>query len=452
MASLRILIVATTWWPSAAYLAMAFQRAGASVYCLTPTGNPVRKLNFVKGGLTYSARDPVKSLVVATTTFEPSVIIPMDDRAVVHIHSLYARCEALSPDIARAIRSMIERSLGLPSGYKISGTRYPFLEAMRSRGIITPSGAELLSASDVRAWCASQPPPWVIKAEGSWGGSGVLIVETIAEAEKAYEELSAPLAFHKALRFLLVDRDPFTLTRFLRRKKRNVMAQAHIRGTQVTCMAASWEGRLLGIVIAEVLSTQGRVGASTFLRLTDNPQVEAAASVVAEHLGLSGFFGLDFILEDETDRCLLIEMNPRATQLGHIRARGADLATRLCAAAGMDVFVSDDLPDHSELIAVFPQCLRFAESAGEGWEFALEDIPWSQPDLVEELLRPPWTRRGALARLESLIRRNDAFGSAIEPRRIREIRAELERRRPQAASRDRSASAASGRAAVDLNR
>ncbi len=452
MASLKILIVATTWWPSAAYLAMAFDRAGATVYSLTPTGNPVRKLNFVKGVLTYSARDPVKSLVAATTTFEPSMIIPMDDRAVSHIHLLYSRCEALSPDLARTIRSVIERSLGLAAGYGISGTRHPFLEAMRGRGIITPPGAELLSVRDVRAWCASQPPPWVIKAEGSWGGSGVLIVETVAEAEKAYEELSAPLAFHKALRFLLVDRDPFTLARFLRRKQRNVMAQAHIRGTQVTCMAASSEGRLLGIVIAEVLSTQGRVGASTFLRLTDNPDIEAAASVVANHLGLSGFFGLDFIMEDETGRCLLIEMNPRATQLGHIRLQGADLATRLCAATGMDVSASDRLPDHSELIAVFPQCLRFAESAGGDWEFAHEDIPWSQPDLVRELLRLPWTRRGLLARLEALIRRNEAFGSAIEPRRIREIHAELERRHRQAALPDQSASAAQGRAAVDLKR
>jgi hypothetical protein len=452
MASLRILIVATTWWPSAAYLAMAFQRAGASVYSLTPTGNPVHKLDFVKGDLAYSARDPVKSLVVAVTTFEPFVIVPMDDRAVGHIHSLYARCEFLRPGLALSIRSVIERSLGAPTGYAISGTRYAFLEAMRRRGIITPPGAELRSARDVRAWCASQPRPWVIKAEGSWGGSGVLIVDTVAEAEQAYAELSAPLAFHKALRFLLVDRDPFTLTRFLRRKKRNVMAQTHIPGRQVTCMAASWQGRLLGIVTAEVLSTQGRVGASTFLRLADNPQIEAAAAVVAEHLGLSGFFGLDFIMEDETGRCLLIEMNPRATQLGHIRVQSADLATRLCAAAGTDVFTSDNLPDHSEMIAVFPQCLRFAESAGEEWALALEDIPWSQPDLVEELLRLPWTRRGVLARLEALIRQNDAFGSAIEPRRIHEIRAELERRRPQGASRDRSASAAPGTAAVDLNR
>lgn len=452
MAEFRVLIVTTTWWPSTAYLAMAFGRAGAAVYSLSPAGNPLRRLKFVRGSLTYSAWDPLGSLVASIGSFEPFLLVPMDDRAIGHIHSLHAKSRSFDVATGQKIRDVIERSLGSPLGYGISGTRYSFLEAMRSRGVFTPSGAELLSVRDVRNWCATQAPPWVIKAEESWGGSGVLIADTVAEAEEAYRELSAPLAFHKALRLLLVDRDPFTLARFLRRKTRNVMAQAHIRGIQVTCMAAAWQGRLCGIVTAEVLSTQGRVGASTFLRLIGNPHIEAAASIAAEHLGLSGFFGLDFIMEDGTGRCLLIEMNPRSTQLGHIRAHGADLATRLCAAAGLDVLAPDNRPDHSERIAFFPQCLRFAGSDVDKWELAAEDIPWSEPDLVEELLRLPWTRRGILARLESLVRQNDAFGSAIDPQSIREIRAELERRRSRATSPERPDSTVPGRVAVDVNR
>ena len=227
------------------------------------------------------------------------------------------------------------------------------------------------------------------------------------------------------------------------------MAQAHVPGTQVTCMAASWQGRLLGTVCAEVLSTQGRVGASTFLQLIDNPQIEAAASLAAEHLGLSGFFGLDFIQEESTGRCLLIEMNPRATQLGHIRANGADLAMRLCLAAGGDVSASEGTPDHAKLVAFFPQCLRFSDAGVANRDLPVDDVPWSQPELVKELLRLPWTRRGFVARLEALVRRNDAFGSAIPPQRVKEILAELERRRPAAASPARSPSSASKAAAVD---
>ena len=192
MARLKVLIATTTWWPSAAYLAMAFEQAGASVYSLSPTGNPLCTLKFLRGAHTYSSRDPSKSLVVAIASFSPDLIIPTDDRTVNHLHLLHAKASAFAPDLCRAIRAVIERSLGSPSGYRISGTRHPFLEAMRSRGIATPTGTELRSLDDVRTWCASQTPPWVIKAEGSWGGSGVLIANTVDEAERAYQELSSP--------------------------------------------------------------------------------------------------------------------------------------------------------------------------------------------------------------------------------------------------------------------
>jgi hypothetical protein len=351
----------------------------------------------------------------------------MDDRVVEHLHSLYATVAAATDQGGKAIRAVIERSLGAPSGYSLSGTRHAFLEEMRNVGVLVPAGAELSSVHDLDAWSAAHAPPWVVKAEGSWGGSGVLVAATVAEAKAAYGELSSPLAVHKALRFRLVDRDPFALARFFERKRRRVMAQAHIRGRQVTCMVASWQGRRLASVNAEVLSTQGRVGASTILRLIENPYMDEVAAATAERLGLSGFFGLDFIIEESSDKCFLIEMNPRATQLGHIRVQGADLVARLLEAAGTDVSSSRPFPDHGPVVAFFPQALRFLEKDVDLGQLPI-DVPWSQPELVEELLRLPWTKRGVLARLEAAFRRNDAFGSAIEPRRAAEILRELERR------------------------
>jgi hypothetical protein len=350
----------------------------------------------------------------------------MDDRVVEHLHSLHAALLTADDHHGTFVRAVIERSLGAPSGFDISGTRHAFLEEMRKVGVLVPAGAELSSIDDLDAWSTSHEPPWVVKAEGSWGGSGVLVATTVADAKRAYRELSSPLAIHKALRFRLVDRDPFALARFFERQKRRVMAQAHIRGRQVTCMVASWQGRRLASVNAEVLSTQGRVGASTVLRLIENPYMDEVAAATAERLGLSGFFGLDFIIEESSGKCFLIEMNPRATQLGHIRVRGADLVARLLERAGGDV-PSLPFPDHGPVIAFFPQALRFLEKDVTLDELPI-DVPWSQPELVEELLRLPWTKRGILARLEAAFRRNDAFGSAIEPRRVAEILAELERR------------------------
>jgi hypothetical protein len=155
--------------------------------------------------------------------------------------------------------------------------------------------------------------------------------------------------------------------------------------------------------------------------------MDEVAAATAERLGLSGFFGLDFIIEDSTEKCFLIEMNPRATQLGHIRVHGADLVARLLQAAGADVLPVQPPPDHASLFAFFPQALRFKDRDLTLEELPI-DVPWSEPELVEELLRLPWTKRGVVARLEAAFRRNDAFGSTIEPHRVDAIRTELRRR------------------------
>ena len=427
MAGIKVLVATTTWWPTAAYMAIACKRAGATVVSLSPLGNPLRTLKCVDAAHTYSARGSTKSFVEAITSFEPDIIIPMDDRTVEHMHALHADLASGKGRDGQAVRDVIERSLGDPSGYCLSGTRHAFLEEMRKSGVLVPDGAELSSDDDIETWCATHEPPWVIKAEGSWGGSGVIVASAVRDAKAAYKDLASPLAAHKALRFRLVDRDPFALTRFFHRKKRRVMVQAHIEGRQRTCMVASWQGRRLATISAEVLSTQGRVGASTVLRLIDDPIMDHAAAATAERLGLSGFFGLDFIIEESTGKLFLIEMNPRATQLGHIRVQGADLAMRLLEAAGENPPSPQTYPDHGPVIAFFPQALRFLEEDANLQELPI-DVPWGAPDLVEELLRPPWTKRGVVARVERAFRRNDAFGSAIEPRRIAEILAELERR------------------------
>ncbi len=427
MARMKVLIATTTWWPSAAYLAISSNRAGASVFSLCPVGNPLCKLKFLEGRQTYSARRPTTSLETAITSFEPNIIIPTDDRVVEHLHLLYAHGADAKDDRGKFICETIERSIGCPAYYNLSGTRYAFLEEMRKLGVLVPAGVELSSNRDLDAWCAANSSPWVVKAEGSWGGSGVSVVATVAEAREAFRELSSPLAVHKALRFRLVDRDPFAMARFVDRKRRKVMAQAHVSGRQVTCMVASWQGRRLASVNAEVLSTQGRVGASTILRLIEHPYMDEVAAATAERLGLSGFFGLDFIIEDSTEKCFLIEMNPRATQLGHIRVHGADLVARLLQAAGADVLPVQPPPDHSSLFAFFPQALRFKDRDLTLEELPI-DVPWSEPELVEELLRLPWTKRGVVARLEAAFRRNDAFGSTIEPHRVDAIRTELRRR------------------------
>ena len=52
--------------------------------------------------------------------------------------------------------------------------------------------------------------------------------------------------------------------------------------------------------------------------VVEGVQMKAAARAIVRHLGLSGMCGFDFVL-DATGAAHLIEINPRATQVNHLR-------------------------------------------------------------------------------------------------------------------------------------
>jgi hypothetical protein len=166
-------------------------------------------------------------------------------------------------------------------------------------------------------------------------------------------------------------------------------------------MLACWQGSLLGVLIVEVVTAHGPTGAATIVRLVQNSLIRRAAESLAQHLHLTGFHGLDFILEDVTDQPLLIELNPRPTQLGHLQlASQPDLVSLFAAAA-----LGRTPPDPSDgsltlgdTVAFFPQALRLNPNSPH-LAASHHDIPHEDPTLQELLLEDPWPDRQPLARL-----------------------------------------------------
>jgi hypothetical protein len=120
-------------------------------------------------------------------------------------------------------------------------------------------------------------------------------------------------------------------------------------------MLACWRGELLGLVAVEVIASRGPTGAATIVRLINHLEITEAARRVSARLRLSGFHGLDFILEEATGSAFLIELNPRCTQLGHLilRAQG-DLAGVLCRGLGLRTAPSPERELEGDPRRVFP--------------------------------------------------------------------------------------------------
>jgi hypothetical protein len=265
--------------------------------------------------------------------------------------------------------------------------------------------------------------PALLKADGSWGGAGVTLVDNLASAIAAFRRLSRPIATWRAAKFLLSNRDPFPLAAWLGRERPGVIGQDFVRGVQANIMAACWEGEVLATVGARVLDTSKPFGAATIIQLVTHDAMETAAKHLVRRLGVSGFYGFDFVIEDGTGTAHLIEVNPRATQLGHLQfGAGRSLAAVLLSRLRGDLSPAE-LPQIPEKpIALFPQAW-VSRSAASLLGSAHHDVPWAEHALVAELLRRPWESRSPLARLIDFLRRRPdpgrllakAFGDAKLP-------------------------------------
>ncbi|ARW17789.1 ATP-grasp domain-containing protein [Komagataeibacter europaeus] len=411
-----VLIISSVWWSAITRAAVEFIESGVTVHAICPAGHSLRCLQAIESIRNYPYVAPTATLAGAIAQLRPDLIIPADDRVVVTLHQVYNEANPATA-MGRLCRDTIERSLGRHEYFGYAQTRLKLIDVLREQGIPTPAATNLATLHDARRWCATTPGPWVFKRDRSWGGSGVVIADTQHEAEAGFHRLSQPVRMVCALRVLLADRDIYSFMEATERRPLPVIAQAHVTGMPANIMVACWEGEVLATLGVNVVSYQGRTGAATVIEITQSADMERAARVAGATLKLSGFFGLDFVRCAKTGTYHFIEMNPRLTQIGHLCHGGNTLIRRLLqhVRGRAQVAVPSAAMELHErtMIALFPQILR-TEPQTLNSTAAWIDIPWRYPELVEELLRRPWSRRGSVARLEERLRPNMPYGKSVD--------------------------------------
>jgi hypothetical protein len=322
----------------------------------------------------------------AITSARPDIIVPSDDLATHHLHEVYDRNRRLGPS-GKAICALIERSLGAPESFPIVFVRSKVIEMARAAGICAPRTEVVTRTHDLRKWAAQAGFPMVLKTDGSSGGDGVRVVRTAYEAERTLSVLGAPPLAMRVVKRALVDGDATLIWPCLRRRSPVVNAQAFVPGREATSMVACWQGTLLAGLHFEVLTKSESAGPATVLRLIESKEMHAAAEKMVRRLGLSGLHGFDFLLEAGTGNAHLIEMNPRATQVGHLTlGAGRDLPGALYAAVSGEPLCETPPVTDKDTIALFPkEWIR--DSASPYLRSAYHDVPWEAPELVLSCIR-----------------------------------------------------------------
>ena len=320
-----VLVATTCHWLSTARLAVALTNAGCTVEAVCPPRQPVRKTSVLKRAHTYHGLAPLASFADAIATAKPDLIIPSDDLATRHLHDLYYRAQKDGESGAQ-LRALIERSLGAPASFPITYGRTDFMELAQEEGIRVPKTAVIANVADLRKWIDNEGLPAVLKANGTSGGEGVRVVHTPEEAERAFRRLQAPPALARVAKWVIVDQNMTLVWPALLRRRSIVNAQTFVPGREATSLTACWKGTVLASLHFEVLGKQESSGPATVMRLVENPEMAVAAEKMVRRLNLSGLHGFDFMLEEQTGDPYLIEINPRATQVGHLAlGAGRDL-------------------------------------------------------------------------------------------------------------------------------
>jgi hypothetical protein len=211
--------------------------------------------------------------------------------------------------------------------------------------------------------------------------------------------------FTRSIKRLVVNRDAFWLREWWVGAQRSIVAQSYIYGRPANCAAFCWMGKVLAIIAVEVVRADGATGPASIVSVVNNSDMTKAAEKIAARLRLSGFFGLDFMIEEETKHAYLIEMNPRLAPPSHIRlGKGRDLAGALWAQVSGQPSIDARSVTQSNLIAYFPQGSNDGKVLGDS---CFQDIPQEEPELVAELLNPFPDRTPLFRMIERLTRKSN---------------------------------------------
>lgn len=374
----RLLLTATTPWPTAGRLAAAFARLSWRVDVIAPSDAPVLASRFVETVHCYSPFAPVYALKAAILASGADLVIPCDDRALRDLLQLHG-------DVVRSgerdVAALIARSLGAPEHYDTLIARPDFIAAAAALGIAVPRTRAIANEADFESGLAELGLPVVLKVDGSCGGDGVAVAYSRQEARAAYRRMSRPLSVSRLLARALARRDAHHLVSAVVPERPRLSMQAFIAGTQATMSFAAWRGEVRAALQFDVVASDGETGPAAIVRRVEDPAMAAAAAKLARRFGLCGLHGLDFV-RDASGAVHLLEINPRATQTSALAlGGGGDLAAALTVGA-TDAAVGPRGPAATQdLVALFPQgCLCAPTQPALGG--AHFDVPWDDPALL----------------------------------------------------------------------
>ncbi len=384
-AKLKVLVIATQKTALAARISMALVDVGFRVAALTPRGHPVRRSRKIQDHFANHIRFRLKSIVRAIDRWSPDLIVCTDDLAVRELQTLHQRT-ASDDGARRQISELIELSLGAATSFTVMHNKSEFLARVEIEGLRCPRTIVIPATRVFESVPAELVYPIVVKADHSYGGLCVRVVNSDAGLRAAVWELQTPSTWRVIFRrFFGAILGLEALGPLLLPLRRTISLQQYIPGRPGNRAVICWKGKVLAGISVEVVQLTHEYGPASVVRLIDHPEMAMVAEHMVKRLDLSGFVGFDFVL-DSSNQAWIIEMNPRVTPICHFSlADGTNLAGSLYRQVTGLQPLSRLAPINRGLIALFPQEIVRSPSS-EYLQSCRHDVPWNEPELVRSVL------------------------------------------------------------------
>jgi hypothetical protein len=364
-------------WPLGGHITIALAAVGFEVATLAPRGSPVRFIKAAKKHFRLRTLFLQASIKRAIAAWSPDLLICADDWAVRQLHRLYHRVSKSPNSIQLA--DLVKTSLGDPSGFKTATTTTDLLLMAQAEKLRCPRTIVVCNNSTTERALRDAEYPILVKADGHTGGGGVRLIANQNDAPSAIGEILLPIGMPRRLKRLARKFFYSRVLKTLDSWPSRACVQEFVYGRPANRAVLCWNGRVLAGISVEAIETINKFGAASVVRIIDNLEMETASAVLIERLGLSGFVGFDFML-DEDGKAFLLELNPRLTPIAHLPNGTSDLVAALSKQM-MKVIPSCRLVLTPKKLALFPQEIE-RDRSSPYLSSTYHDVPWSEPAFV----------------------------------------------------------------------
>ncbi|MFC0438193.1 thioesterase domain-containing protein [Kutzneria buriramensis] len=309
----RVLIVSTMRWFSAARLSDAMVEAGFSVSVCRLSGHPLELVDGLAGDYPLHKSRPLRSIEAAIRASKPDLVMCDDERSLVLLQRLHSRLNGRDPELGE----ILTRSLGRVEDWPTMASRTGIAMMADAAGVSAPATQVVKDLNAVREWVDKHGLPAMLKTDGSSGGRGVAPVGERSALEPIWRALSSPPTPLVAVKRALVNRELQSFAAFALRRRPTVNVQEFRLGRDAITTVFCHKGEVLASTCLEIVLASEARGPSAVVRVVDHPGMADAARQIVRRFGLSGFYGLDFVL-DEADTAWLVELNARITPTCHL--------------------------------------------------------------------------------------------------------------------------------------